>query len=310
VRAAASELGYRANPMAQSLRLKRTRTIGFISDRVTVERYASGMIGDAIRAAERHDHNLLIAETEGEPGRLVRAVESMVDRHVDGIIVGLTYARMVDIPKPPSLPAVVVNGVSPDGLPSVLPDEYAAGRAVAQELVNAGHRNIAVIGEVPHIAGDPRRSVTIALRFKGIYEVFDAAGIKPVRTTVPEWRPYVGYDHTSVLLRDRPELTAVLAANDNVAFGVYQALSEARLRIPDDMSVISFDDEELAEYLRPGLTTVRLPYDQMADIAVEQLLGVRDFGAEVVPMPIKIRDSVANVRSVKRRTASGTARTK
>ncbi|SEH57047.1 MULTISPECIES: LacI family DNA-binding transcriptional regulator [unclassified Leifsonia] len=301
VRAAAAELGYVANPMAQSLRLKRTRTIGFISDRVTIERYASGMIGGAIRAAEANDHTLLIAETEGDPSRLERAIDSMLDRHVDSIVFGLTYARMIDIRMPSSLPVVVVNGATPDGLPSVLPDEYEAGRMVADVLVRAGHRRIGVIGEVPHVAGDPRRSVTIARRFQGLYEVFDAAGIEPVRTVVPEWRPYVGYDVTTRLLREHPGLTAILAANDNVAFGAYQALWQAGLRIPDDISVISFDDEELAGYLRPGLTTVRLPYDEMAAIGVEQVLGLREPGVELVTMPIRLRDSVAQLDPAARR---------
>lgn len=295
VRAAAAELGYVANPMAQSLRLKRTRTIGFISDRVTVERYASGMIGGAIRAAEDNGHNLLIAETEGDSAKMDRAVESMLDRHVDGIVVGLTYARMVDVRTPAGFPVVILNGTTPDDLPNVLPNEYEAGRAVAEVLVSSGHRQIGVIGEVPHISHDPRRSVTIAQRFKGLYEVFEAAGIDPVRTVVPEWRPYVGYEFTTELIQQHPELTALLAANDNVAFGAYQALSQAGRQVPTDLSVISFDDEELAAYLRPGLTTVRLPYDEMARHAVEQVLGLRERGSELINMPIKFRSSVADL---------------
>lgn len=80
-----------------------------------------------------------------------------------------------------------------------------------------------------------------------------------------------------------------------MAFGIYQALTELRLSIPGDVSVISFDDEEVASYHRPGLTTARLPYPEMASIGVEMLLGVRTPGHQVVPMPLIWRESVRTI---------------
>lgn len=81
---------------------------------------------------------------------------------------------------------------------------------------------------------------------------------------MPDWSPETGFAFTNSLLDSHPEVTAIVAGNDNVAFGIYQALAQRGMRVPDDISVISFDDEELARYLRPGLTTARLPYDEMA----------------------------------------------
>ncbi len=293
VRAAAAQLGYKPNPAAQSLRLGKTRTIGFISDEVTVTRYASGMIRGILGAAKERDHTVLIAETSHDMQQMAEAFDAMIDRHVDGVIVGLMAARMVDVPSPPhGVPLVIVNGRTPNDMPSVLPDEHTAGRAMASVLVEAGHRRIGIIGDLPDTINDPRNSVSIGLRFGGIDEVLQDAGISPIRAAVEAWHPSIGYRETRAMLAAHPDVTAILAGNDNVAFGVYQALGEMGLRIPDDISVVSFDDEELAEYLRPGLTTARLPYEEMARRGVEMLLGDRDLAHELLPMPVMRRDSV------------------
>lgn len=292
VRAAAAELGYRPNPAAQSLRLGRTRTIGFVSDQVTITRYASGMIRGILDAAKAHGHTVLITET-GEAGELVEAVQEMTDRRVDGLLIGLMAARMIDVPSVPAgLPLVLVNGASEEGHPSVLPDERIAGAAVAQHLLDLGHRRIGLIGELPAVAGDPRRSATIGERFAGIASALDGAGALAVSTELPSWSPEVGYEYAGRLLDDRPDLTALIAANDNIAFGIYQAVADRGLRVARDVSVISFDDEELAAYQRPGLTTARLPYEEMARRGVEMLLGDRPPAQLRVPMPLIVRESV------------------
>jgi LacI family transcriptional regulator len=295
VRAAAAELDYRPNPAAQVLRRGKTRTIGFISDEVTLTRHANGLIGGALEAVKAHDHNVLIAETEGIDGGLEHAFETMVDHRVDGILIGLLGARLIDLPETSTgVPVVVLNGRSSAEHPNVLPDERAAGYAVARRLLDAGHRRIGLVGDLPvEVTRDPRRSATIALRFAGIADAFAEAGLEPARVDIPEWQPEAGYEATKTLLARHPDLSAILAANDGVAFGAYQVLLEQGRRIPTDVSVISFDDEVLAGYLRPRLTTARLPYHAMGALGVSMLLGVRELGHELVPMPIIDRDSLA-----------------
>ncbi|WP_341975974.1 LacI family DNA-binding transcriptional regulator [Microbacterium sp. LTA6] len=292
VRAAAAELGYRPNPAAQSLRLGKTRAIGFISDQVTITRYASGMISGVLAAAKEYGHTVLIAEA-GEAGQsgIADAFESMIDRRVDGVLVGLLGARLIDLPET-TVPVVVVNGTTTADHPSILPDEHTAGLTVVRRLTSAGHRRIGLIGDVPHAFGNPRESVTIDLRFAGMEEAFAEAGVIPVRVAVPDWIPQVGYAETHRMLDAHPDLTAILACNDNVAFGVYQALAERGTRVPHDISVISYDDEELAGYQRPGLTTARLPYEEMARRGVRMLLGDSEPAHELVPMPLIERESV------------------
>lgn len=294
IRTAAEELGYRPNPAAQSLRLGKTRTIGFVSDEVTVTRYASGLIRGVLDTARRNDHTVLIAEATDHD--LAAAVESVADRRVDGLVIGLMAARLIDVPDiPEGLPIVLVNGLSAQGHSSVLPDEQPAGEAVSRHLLDRGHRAIGILGDLPDVARDPRRSATIADRFAGIDGVFAAAGITAARLDLPGWSPGIGYDAAHRILDEHPGLTALIAGNDSVAFGIYQALAERGLRVGSDISVISFDDDEFAAFQRPGLTTARLPYEEMAQCGVEMLLGRRDPGQVRLPMPLVVRESVADL---------------
>lgn len=298
IRAAAAELGYRPNPAAQSLRLGKTRTIGFVSDRVTVTRYASGMIRGALETARAHGHTVLMAETSGDENLLGEAVQSMIDRRVDGLLVGLMNARLIQLPPVPrDLPVVIVNGRTSENHPSVVPAERAAGGTMARLLSDAGHRHIALIGPIPKVLDDPAESVSIGERFRGIDAAFAEAGVHPIVYEVDGWSPAIGYETTLRAMTAHPEITAILVGNDNMAFGAYQALSELGLRVPADVSVASFDDEELAEYLRPGLTTSRLPYPEMAALSVEMLLDIRERGHESVAMPTVVRASVAPPRA-------------
>lgn len=296
VRTAAAELGYRPNPAAQSLRLGRTGTIGFISDQVTITRYASGMIRGVLDAARSRGRTILMTETGGSED-LRDAVEEMTDRRVDGLIIGLMAARVIDVPKIRNdIPVALVNGRSDAGHPSILPDERGAGAVVAEHLIARGHHRIGVIGTIPHVAGDPRRSATIAERFSGIDDTLARAGADVVREQVEGWTPEVGYTHLHRLLDAHPDRTAIIAGNDNVAFGVYQAMAERGLQVGRDVSVISFDDEELAGFQRPGLTTARLPYEEMARHGIEMLVGERELAHERIPMPLIERHSVRDLR--------------
>jgi len=273
---AARELDYRPNAQARSLRLGTTGTVGFISDDVTVTRFASAMIRGLLDAADELDRGVLIAETFKHPKQMRKAMEAMVDRQVDGLIFGALSARMIDLPAlPHGMRAVTVNCVN-SGVPvAVLPDEEQAGYAVTRELVDAEHgEGIAIIGNAPVARTDPRISVTIGRRFNGIDRALAEAGVTPVVVAdIEYWEPWHGYDATLRVLASGAPVTALLCLNDRVAFGAQQAMQERGLRIPDDLSVASFDDDQIAAYMRPGLTTARLPYESMGRRAMELLLA-------------------------------------
>jgi LacI family transcriptional regulator len=301
VRAAAAELNYRPNPAALGVRTGKTRTVGLISDEVTVTRFASAMIRGVLDAAGQRDHTVLMAETGSDLEQEEAALEAMMDRRVDGVIFGLMGAKEVDIPEMPAdVPVVMLNGTTPTTAAIVLPDEYAAGRGIARVLLDHGHRTgIALIGHYPEAISDPRVSATVGSRFAGIHDALAEAAVQlAAEITVRLWEPPQGRDAAAEVLERVDGLTAIICANDRLAFGVYQALQERGVRIPQDVSVVSFDDDEIAAYLRPGLTTARIPYEEMGKRAVELLL-TEDFSPQriLVPMPVVERESVRDLRS-------------
>lgn len=296
-------LDYRPNPAARTLRKGTSQIVGFVSDEVTITRYASAMIRGALDVAQQHEHTVLITETGTEPKRRDRAVRAMLDQRPDGLVFALMRARQIDLPAvPASVPIVILNGLSSTDQPCVLPAEFAAGSQVAETLLDAGHQRIGLIGFPPAGVDDPRVSATISDRLAGIQAVLAGAGLAlTAEATVLDWEPEKGYSATAQILAEHDDLTALICMNDRLAFGAYQALQERGLRIPGDISVISFDDDEIASYLRPQLTTARIPYEQMGREAMSMLLTRSTLrqaqdaaGPPVrrVTMPMQLRGSV------------------
>jgi len=300
IREAAEQLGYRPNPAARSLRVGKTRTIGFLSDDVTVTRFASAMIRGLLDVAEEHEHTVLIAETGSNPKRVRAALDVMLDRQPDGLIIGLMGAKESDVPAlTGKLPVVLLNGTSPGVRTCVLPDEFEAGRTVAHHLADRGHTAIALLGDHEELRHVPRISATIGRRFAGVEAGLAERGLALAHAVVQRnWEPEDGYAAARTLLDHGPAVTAVIAANDRMAFGTYQAIQEAGLRIPQDLSVISFDDEFIARSLRPPLTSARLPYEEMGRRAMELVLApTRPTGELLIEMPLQVRASGADLTS-------------
>lgn len=303
VREVAEELGYAPDRTARGLRTGRSEALGFISDEVTITRYASAMVRGILDAAEERNHAILMAETDNQARRIDNAVRLMRTRHIDGILLGLMRARQVDLPADVGgLPVIIVNG-HVDGYSSVLPDEHQAGLDAVNHLVAHGHRKIAFIGRAAeHL--EPRISWTIGRRLAGIDQPMHDAGLGFVHEVHgADWEPELGYRGADEIF-DNAEATAILTANDRIAFGVYLAAQQRGLSIPADISVMSFDDEQLASYVLPPITTMQLPYLQMGRVAAEELLARLDAplsgagpdgppGETLVAMPLIERGSVA-----------------
>jgi LacI family transcriptional regulator len=300
---AARDLGYRPNATARALQSGRSDTIGFLSDEVTVTRFASSMIRGILDTGRSRNQGVLIAEAGTHPGAMTEALDNLLHQPVDALVVGLMRCRLVDLPPGGhDLPRVIANGMA-DGVPAVVPDEYAAGHAAARHLIDAGHRRIALVGRPAHDM-PPGESTTVPRRMAGIDDAMAAAGLAFTgEHRGAEWEPALGYEGGHAVLdpgHDRP--TAVLAANDRVAFGVYRAAAELGLDIPADLSVMSFDDEPLAEYLHPRATTMHLPYRAIGETAVSLAIDlahrrITEAPAEtLIPMPLVERDSVTTPR--------------
>lgn len=295
VHAAAAQLGYRPNNAARALRTDKTRTIAFISDYVATTRYASGLIRGALHAAEQANHVMLVLETGGEPAREVQAIEAALDRQVDGVVFAAMRAREVFVPDmPPHTPVVMLNGTSSRFRTSVLPDEFEGGRSAVNLLHSAGYREgVALIGHNEMVERGLFRSETVAQRIAGIRHEMATHQLSFVaEESCWEWEPHHGYEIVTKLLRQKTKLKALLCLNDRLAFGAYQALAEAGLAVPGDISVVSFDNDEIAAYLRPGLTTIALPHEEMGRKAVHLLLAGKGASQTLVAMPIILRGSI------------------
>ena len=296
VHAAAAELGYRPNLAARALRTDKTRTIAVISDHVATTRYASGLIRGALTAAEKAKHVVLLLETGGNPAREEQAIKAVLDRQVDGIIFAAMRSREVFVPDfPIPVPVVMLNGTSARFPVAVLQDEYEGGRTAVRLLAKSGVTDgIVLLGYNAETEQGLFRSETVARRLAGIRdEMLQRQLSFDAELSCWNWEPANGYELMTKLLRTaRP--SGLVCLNDRLAFGAYQALAEVGLKVAKDVGIISFDDDELAEYLRPGLTTIRLPHDEMGARAVELLLKPEKRPELVlVSMPAIFRGSLA-----------------
>jgi LacI family transcriptional regulator len=302
---AAGETGYRPNIVSRSLRTGTSQTIGFVSDTVATTPFAGHVIWGALDAARERDHLLFIGETEGDPELERELIEAMHDRRVDGIVLASMYTRKIAVPK--ALldgRAVLLNALpsvrSP--IPSVLPDETEAGRTAARVLLDAGHADgIYLIGAGPP-SRVPKDSLAAVQRLQGIKEALRSSGVSIAGALpCPDWQPELGYKATRQLLENATP-SALICFNDRLAFGAYQALADAGLEVPADVSVVSFDDDVLASWVRPQLTTVALPHYELGRAAIQVLLdGLQHQAApgqpqiHLIPMPLRVRDSVIHV---------------
>jgi LacI family transcriptional regulator len=294
---AAREMGYRPNAAARSLRTQVTNTIGLISDQIVTDNYGGDLVRGALVTALEHDHLLIVVESQDDPEVERRLVEDLLSRQVDGIILATITSDRIGLPGIRHGRTVLLNCTSSHALPAILADELAGGRDAANALLRAGHRRgIYLVGEVaePVRPGRERR--------RGVAAALGEAGVELEGTIECTWWPESAYDAISTHLASGEVPRALICLNDRVAFGAYQALADAGLNIPGDVSVVSFDDSELARWLRPQLTSVALPYFDMGRIAVESVLGLSEEWAasqqqeQLVAMPLRERGSIAPPR--------------
>lgn len=302
VRTIASELGYRPNKLSTSLRSGTSRTVGFISDTVATSQLAGDMIKGALEEARSRGYMLFIGETEGDEVEQDRLVETMLDHQVDGLIIASMFTRERSVPRSAQGRKVVLLNTLPaeSGLqvPAVIPDEYRAGREAARLLLDAGHREIHLIGAGPGPGDVAPRTVAGRERLAGILDELQASGSTPASgSTSGVWLPEEGFDMTRSLIDRGVRRGALITFNDRLAFGAYQAINEAGLSVPADFAVVSFDDHPLAGWLHPGLTTFAIPHRELGRRAVAVLLAEdspESAAPERLRMPLRSRASIAS----------------
>ena len=295
VQAVITKLGYQPNYMARSLRSQKSNTIGFISDAVATTPFAVNMIKGAQDAAWKQNKLLLIVDADNNPEIREKAIDSMLEREVEGIV----YAAMFHQEIQPSkklgvVPTVLVDCFDKNSsFLAAVPDEKQGGYTATKELITHGHQRIG------HISNDPLNMIYPAagLRFQGYCEALEEANIPFEQELIREGSEgkVGGYAKALELFQTNNPPTALYCGTDRIAMGAYEALKSLGLRIPEDVSVIGFDNQEvIAEQLYPRLTTVALPHEEMGRWAINQLLSskVANPRKELISCPLIKRDSV------------------
>ena len=269
VAAVAQRLGYRPNRVARGLVTGRSHTLALVASDIRNHFFAEVARG-AEDAAYRAGYDLILCNSDLDPEKQMRYVQSLLEKRVDGILmnsVAVLSRRQQEQLAGTGVPIVLLNRAAPRAAFSTFHADNEGGGALAAEfLLKLGHRRIA------HLTG-PRHHGNMTDRVKGFTRAL-AAAQKPVDPIVLYGKNNLsgGYDLAHQLLERYPEVTAIFASSDIMAFGVIRALLEAGRRIPQDVSVIGFDDVELAGIVHPPLTTIFQPKYELGVAAVECLL--------------------------------------
>jgi LacI family transcriptional regulator len=270
VTAAAAKLGYRPNPVARSLRTRRSHTVGVLIPDLNNPLFPPIVRGleDKLAAA---GYVALLGNTDADASRERLIFDQMRARHVDGFVLATAtlHDRLLAELAAADLPVVLMNRLAQDySFPSVSVDNEQGIRMAVTHLARLGHTRIA------HIAG-PQEASTGVGRLRGFREGMASHGLEVSGDQIAYASRYTveeGARCCRELLARHAGFTAVAAANDMLAVGCYAALEEADLRCPDDISVIGFNDMPFIDRLRPPLTTVRFPHYQLGTEAAQLLL--------------------------------------
>jgi DNA-binding LacI/PurR family transcriptional regulator len=265
VEAAIRQLGYRPHAIARSFAEGRTRTLACLAPNLTDFTYASNMEG-AESVLRQHGYDLLFASYHDRPFESV--VEALVARRrVDGLLVISPYVDLPVTALPLDVPLVLMGGCPREDYSHlVYLDNRDGARQATKHLLGLGHRRIA------QLTG-PLQEDCASERNAGYREALADAGIvvDPALTTEGDWSATSGYAAMSALAAG---VSAVVAQNDRMAVGLIRAARDRGLRVPEDLSVIGFDDMPLASYFDPPLTTMRQDTFAIGRTCAEQLIAL------------------------------------
>lgn len=293
---AAEALGYRLLRRVPERQANGSKVIGFVVDEISSDPWMSLALEGARNKAEEFGLTVMLAVTGEEREQTVAVFERMTAQPLLGLIYGTILTRRVVPPKPLfDNPTVLLNCYDTrHKLSSVLPADFLGGRAATERLIRAGRRRIAFINGQDGI--DASRD-----RLRGYREALVSNDLQfdPSLVWPGNWEPSAGYEGTRALMALPKPPDAIFCGNDMMAMGCYDALREIGLGIPDDIAVIGFDDREIAQFMRPSLTTLILPHHEMGAIAAELLID-RIGGLDRLHDQIKVECRMIERDSVER----------
>ncbi len=268
---AAEELGYQLPTRATvPLAPGERNLIVYVADEISTSPHPVVNVDGARDAAWNNGCLLAVYSTHGNADIEARVLqETLSNPNVLGVVYATVYTRKVTLPAALlKVPAVLLNCYSAEhALSSVVPAEVAGGHTATEYLTAAGHRRIGFInGETWQDAAKDR--------LKGYRQALTTADLLYDENLVRDgdWSSGKGFEHTLSLMREPNPPTAIFCANDLTAIGAIEALKQLGLRVPEDVSVMGYDDQEIARHTHPPLTTVVLPNYELGRWAVETLL--------------------------------------
>jgi LacI family transcriptional regulator len=308
---AAKKLGYRPNLFARTLRSRRTHTVGVMVFDMT-DPYCIPILRGIESALYEASFLPILTDVHNERSRFERYLEILLDRQVEALIVIANWLFvdidvLGDLEKSNIPSAMIGHELNTGSVSSVIVDNELGGHAAIQHLYSFGHRNIAFIR-------GPKRITDTAPRWKGVRafaKAHDLAIDPELVLDLPESSdPLSSFDAgvhlTEELLRRKKPFSALMAFDDMTAFGAIRALSKAGIKVPEQCSVIGFDDIAQSRLLTPALSTLRQPMQEMGDLAVsivsEGISAVQEKQKIVashrkLPPELMVRESTQSVSS-------------
>lgn len=285
-------LDYRPNSAARALVTGRSRMVGVICSDTTLYGPGSTLFGMAQAAYAAEYLTCVVSIPQLTRESLLLAVERLRRHGVEGV---LAVAQQIEAigalaHVPPGVPLVAVEAGPEEGVATVAIDQYGGAVTATRHLLDLGHRN------VTHVAG-PGHWQETQVRTAGWRDTLRAAGIQPPEPLSGDWSPGSGYGIGSRIAR-MDDVTAIFAANDQMALGVLRALHEVGRRVPEEVSIVGFDAIPEGAYFNPPLTTIRQDFVEIGRRGFELVrrqieAGDREVTRAVVPTELILRASTA-----------------
>lgn len=292
---AIQELDYRPNQTARSLVTRKTSTIGVVS--CGSSQYGpSQMVYGIEQAARDAGYHVIITNiTELTRDQITEGIDHLMMQQVDGIILITPLIVNVNEIKDllPNVPYVLIDAPWGIDLPTVMIDQVSGGRKMIRHVLDLGHRDIAFIT-------GPMHWCDAKYRLEGWQHEMQAENLPMDLIIESDWSADGGYTATQKLLKGGHKFTAIVAANDQMALGAIHALKEAGIRVPDQVSIVGFDDIPEAAHFDPPLTTMRQNFPLLGKRGVTHLLERLndpqiDVHQSLIQAQIVVRKSVKNL---------------
>ena len=264
----AARSSYRPSMVAQSLRTSKTHTVGLLLPSVS-NPYFADMAQAAISELRRANYTTIVIDTMEDAGALAESVDSLVSRQVDGLLVVPcgTDATQLEQVEDNGVPVVLIDRQYGDSkLSYVTTNNYQGGLEAVRYLISNGHRSIACIKGV-------HSSIPSQERVEGYCSAMKEAGLEGEEIIVgDDFSVQNGYFETQLLLSREERPTAIFTLGNTIAMGAMRAIREAGLRIPEDISLLTFDNNMYLDFIEPVLTRISQPVEDMAKLACKILL--------------------------------------